>query len=231
MIRHPEVRAKRASKDDGPGARRFEGWRQGPGRILRGPLRGHLRMTGMVLAVLMTALSSTRAQTIDEKAQACSACHGENGVPQEKNVPVIWGQQLGYLYLQLRDFKSGARKNELMSPIAEALVQEDLLPLAQHFSQKKWPNLQQPPAPDAVAAIATRANDSIGCVGCHQAGYKGEGTQPRLAGQHKDYLLKSMLDFRAGTRANNPGMTDLMKATPQDAFAPLAEYMAGLSGP
>jgi cytochrome c553 len=190
-----------------------------------------------VIRILCLALAfawidgAARAQSIEEKAQICAACHGENGVPLQKNHPVIWGQQLGYLYLQLRDFKRGARKDELMSPIAAALAQDDLLPLATYFSQKPWPNLQQPAAPAAVAAIASRANDSVGCVGCHQAGYKGEGTQPRLAGQYKDYLLKTMQDFRTGTRGNNPGMTDLMTATPPDAFEPLAAYMAGLSGP
>jgi glucose dehydrogenase len=56
------------------------------------------------------------AQTIEEKAQLCAACHGENGIPQEKTTPVIWGQYQGYLYLELRDYKSGARKNDIMSP-------------------------------------------------------------------------------------------------------------------
>ncbi len=152
------------------------------------------------------------AQSIDQKAQICSACHGENGIPQQSVIPVIWGQQLGYLFIELRDFKSGARKNELMSPIAQGLDQADLLPLATYFSKKTWPDLQQPPAAADVAAQAQRANVSIGCTGCHQEGYKGDSTQPRLAGQHHDYLAKTMADFRTGARGNNPGMTDLMKA-------------------
>lgn len=190
-----------------------------------------IRFVVVLLAMMAVGRSAALAQTLEEKAQICSACHGENGIPPDKNHPVIWGQQLGYLYLQLRDFKSGARKDDVMSPIAQVLAQEDLLPLAQLFSQKKWPNLQQPPASAAVADQARRANDSIGCTGCHQDGYKGEGTQPRLAGQYREYLLKTMQDFRTGKRGNNPGMTDLMKATPEPDFAPLADYTAGLSGP
>jgi cytochrome c553 len=184
----------------------------------------------MTVALLAIAAipSDARAQSIAEKAQVCAACHGENGIPQQKNHPVIWGQQLGYLYVQLRDFKSGARKNEQMSPVAEALEKDDLLPLATYFSQKPWPDLQQPQASAAVAAQAQQANDSIVCTSCHQAGFKGEGTQPRLAGQHKDYLYKTMMDFRTGVRGNNPGMSDLMKATPEQDFKPLAEYLAGL---
>ncbi len=79
-----------------------------------------------------------------------------------------------------------------------------------------------------VVAQAQRANTSIGCTGCHQEGYKGDSTQPRLAGQHHDYLAKTMADFRSGARGNNPGMTDLMKATPEADLAAMATYLAGL---
>src|ERR1700733_5649736 len=124
-------------------------------------------MTRMMRALMAFALAialypaTAGAQTIAEKAQTCRACHGENGVPQQKDHPVIWGQQLGYLFIELRDFKIGARKNDLMSPIAASLEQTDLLPLAQYFAQKPWPNLQQPQAPADVAAQAQRANASI----------------------------------------------------------------------
>jgi cytochrome c553 len=168
------------------------------------------------------------AQTIDEKAQLCAACHGENGAPPQTTTPVIWGQQVGYLYLQLRDFKSGARKNDVMGPIAQPLERDDMLALALYFSQKAWPNLRQPRAPETVAAQAVRANGSVGCTGCHQAGYLGEGTQPRLAGQSANYLLKSMMDFRTRARGNNPGMSDLMNATSEDDIKALAQYLAGL---
>jgi cytochrome c553 len=171
-----------------------------------------------------------QAQTIEQKAEVCSACHGGNGVPtkQASPVPVIWGQQLGYLFIELRDFKTGARKNDLMSPIAQSLDFSDLMPLAQYFSQKPWPNLQQPAATGDVAAQAQRTNASVVCTSCHQEGFKGDSTQPRLAGQSHDYLAKTMTDFRTGARANNPGMTDLMKAISDADIAALATYLAGL---
>ena len=115
-----------------------------------------------------------------------------------------------------------------MGPIAQPLERDDMLALALYFSRKAWPNLRQPRAPDAVAAQAARANRSIGCTGCHQAGYQGEGTQPRLAGQSADYILRSMMDFRTRARGNNPGMSDLMNATPEDDLKALAAYLAGL---
>jgi cytochrome c553 len=168
------------------------------------------------------------AQTIEEKAQICGACHGENGVPQQKTMPVIWGQYQGYLYLQLRDYKSGARKNDIMSPLAQTMERDEMMALALYFSQKPWPDLQQPPAPPDVAKRAIAANVSIGCTGCHLGEYQGAGTQPRLAGQTREYLHQSMMEFRTRARGNNPGMTDLMLATSVEDLEALAQYMAGL---
>jgi cytochrome c553 len=185
----------------------------------------------VAFVVALAAFSfAAQAQTIEEKAQICAACHGENGVPQQQPfpIPVIWGQQLGYLFFQLRDFKSGARKNEQMSPIAEALERDDLMPLAQYFSKKPWPALQQPHAAADVAAQAQRANASVVCTSCHQEGFKGEGTQPRLAGQNRGYLQKTMTDFRTGARGNNPGMSDFMKAVSEADIAALAAWLAGM---
>jgi cytochrome c553 len=183
-------------------------------------------------AVLATALAmlpaSAGAQTVEQKAQLCTACHGESGAPQQKTMPVLWGQQVGYLYLQLRDFKSGARKSDQMSAVAAGLERDDMMALAQYFSQKPWPALAQPRAAPAVAAQALSATNAVVCTSCHQEGYTGEGTQPRLAGQEKNYLAQTMLDFRNGKRGNNPGMSDLMKSISESDIAAIAEYLAGL---
>jgi cytochrome c553 len=185
--------------------------------------------TFVAFAVTAVFLSTAaQGQTIEQKAQVCSACHGENGVPQQKDHPVIWGQQQGYLFIELRDFKTGARKNDLMSPIAQGLDFSDLMPLAQYFSQRAWPNLGQPAATGDVLAQAERINASVVCTSCHQEGFKGDSVQPRLAGQSHDYLLKTMTDFRSGARANNPAMTDFMKAISEADIAALATYTAGL---
>jgi cytochrome c553 len=177
---------------------------------------------------MVTSTGAFAADPVEEKAKLCTACHGEAGIPQLKTTPVIWGQNEGYLYLQLRDLKSGFRKNELMSPIAATLEKADMLALAAYFSKLKWPNLQQPEAPKEVATKALTASASIGCPGCHLAHFQGDGTTARLAGQQRDYLHKTMMDFRDGKRGNNPGMSDLMKATEPEALTALAEYLAGL---
>jgi cytochrome c553 len=189
--------------------------------------------TVVALAVVLMAASPrmvppARADGVEETAQVCAACHGAAGVPADPAVPVIWGQNEGYIYLQLRDIKRGSRKVDPMAPIVEPLEREDMQALAAYFAARPWPDLSQPAASDDDAHKALRANTSIGCTGCHLAGYRGAGTVPRLAGQQPAYLLKTMTDFRGGARGNNPGMTDLMKLADHADLAALAAFLSGL---
>jgi cytochrome c553 len=172
--------------------------------------------------------AGAHAETIKEKAQVCAGCHGENGKPVDNTIPTIWGQQAGYLYIQLRDFKRGDRKSEIMQPIASTFERDDMLAIAEYFSQMPWPDLGQPRAPKDVAQKAIIASRSVGCPACHLDRFQGDSTVPRLAGQGRDYLARSMADFRTRARGNNPGMSDLMIATATDDLTALAEYLAGL---
>ena len=104
-----------------------------------------------------------------------------------------------------------------------------MLALAEYFSAKPWPALGQPSAVAEVARTALTANSSVGCTGCHLDKYQGDGgSVPRLAGQSRDYMVKTVAEFRSRARANNPGMSDLMKATPEPDLAALSEFLAGL---
>jgi len=124
-------------------------------------------------------------------------CHGDDGKPIDKTIPAIWGQQQGYIYIQLRDFKRGDRRNDIMQPIASSMERDDMLAIAEYFSKKRWPDLGQPRAPKEIADWALRANSSVGCTGCHLDQFQGDGTVPRLAGMSREYLTKTMDDFRS----------------------------------
>lgn len=188
------------------------------------------RLSVMLLTLLaaFAQAGAAQAEGIEEKAAVCSTCHGENGVPIDKVTPIIWGQMEGYIYLQLRDFKSGARANDLMQPVVADLTKDDLKALAAYFAAKPWPDLQQPSASKDVAAAAVALNTSVGCTGCHLGDYQGDSTVPRLAGQQHEYMDKTIKEFRDRTRANNPGMSDLMIASPPDGLQAMSAYLAGL---
>jgi len=183
---------------------------------------------GLLAVAVAIGSAPARAQGIAAKAELCAGCHGQDGKPIDKTIPTIWGQQLGYIYIQLRDFKRGDRKSEIMQPIAQALEKQDMLDLAEYFSKQPWPDLGQPRAAKDVSDRALSANRSVGCTGCHLDHFQGDSTVPRLAGMSRDYLTKTMADFRTRTRGNNPGMSDLMLATSPDDLAALAEYLSGL---
>lgn len=185
----------------------------------------------LIACVAMAAVSFSHmamAQSIEEKAAVCAGCHGENGKPVSPEIPVLWGQKEGYIYLQLRDLKRGDRKNEIMSGIAAGLEKTDMQELAKYFSEKPWTNLQQKSADAPTASQAQQVASSAQCEGCHLSGYLGDSTIPRLAGQSETYLLKTMSEFRSGARANNAWMVTLLKSYSDSDIAALSKYIAGL---
>lgn len=188
-----------------------------------------MKFVGIAAALLAVGVAGpARADDIADKAAVCSACHGETGVPITKDIPVIWGQNEGYIYIELRDMQKGHRVNEQMAAIVKDMSRGDMLALAHYFAGKPWPNLSQPRAAKAEETQFASMANSAGCPGCHQAGYIGAGTQPKLAGQSEAYLEKTMLDFRSGARANNSWMTDLLKTYSPADVAVMAHVLAGM---
>jgi cytochrome c553 len=191
-----------------------------------GPLIASL---ALACAAATPAIAQTAgANTIADKAAVCSACHGGNGVPISKEIPIIWGQHAGYIFLNLRDFQSGARKNDAMAPIIATLSGSDMLALGEYFENKPWPDLEQPRAPADLAAHAAAVAGSGQCTACHLSGFLGDSANPRLAGQGIDYLRKTMHDFHDGTRGNNPWMAALLKTFTESDIDALAHYLGGL---
>ena len=179
-------------------------------------------------AVLLTFPIVGVAGPIEDKVQVCAACHGADGLPREKTIPIIWGQNAAYLYLQLRDFEKGERKSDTMTPIAHDLVKDDALDLAEYFAAKEWPRTGAPSASASVVAASVAVNKEVVCTACHADRFQGDSTVPRLAGQQRDYLAKTLMDFRSRSRANNPAMSDFMNAITPEQIQAMASYLAGL---
>ena len=182
----------------------------------------------VVAAALLAGATAAWADSIEDKAALCGACHGEKGLPADPSIPIIWGQHEGYVYLELRDFQKGARKDDRMTPVAQSLSKEDAVALAAYFAAKPWPKTGAPEASRADTAIAMTAIKSVVCTSCHLEEFQGDSSIPRLAGQEGDYLAKTMTDFRNRTRANNPGMSDLMNTVTPEQIAAMAKFHAGL---
>lgn len=191
---------------------------------------------------------------VRDKLKACFACHGVNGAPQDRQFPIIAGQHLYYIYVQLKDFSAGRRISPLMtevvtglpveemlarnfqagkpaSPvmtgIAGGLTKEEMLLIAKFFSEQEWPYVGYRSDPEKAqkGEIATVAGQ---CVQCHRGGYEGDSRIPRVAGQYVAYLEKTMLDFKSKERHNSPAKSSLMRSYSEDDIAAMAEYLGGL---
>ncbi len=68
---------------------------------------------------------------------SCVACHGANGIGKADQYPNLQNQKTAYMVKQLRDFKSGARKDATMTTIAQPLSEADIQMLAKFFAQVK----------------------------------------------------------------------------------------------
>jgi len=94
---------------------------------------------GVVLVAAMFATGSAGAAddaAIAKKAkEVCAACHGPDGnTPTTPDFPKLAGQHYDYLVHSLRAYKSGARKNPIMGPQAQALSLQEIEGLAAYYS-------------------------------------------------------------------------------------------------
>jgi cytochrome c553 len=72
-----------------------------------------------------------------EKSKTCAACHGPDGNSPSAEFPRLAGQHFDYLVKAMNDYKSGARKNPIMAPMAAPLSKRDMADLAAFYSQQK----------------------------------------------------------------------------------------------
>ena len=183
------------------------------------------------IILVLSCLSLTApaaAQDIAERLELCKTCHGEAGVPQEQDTPIIWGQSYYYLYVQLRDYKAGRRANEIMNPMAAEMSKEEMQALAKHFSAQPWPDVPHQ-ASDEQVAQAKRAAVAGTCPECHLAAYTGNNSDtPRVAGQQQPYLERTMLEFKNKVRLNAPAKGTLFATFDDADLIALSHYLAGL---
>lgn len=170
--------------------------------------------------------SPTRAEDLSERIAFCGSCHGEAGLPSEADVPIIWGQEFYYLYVQLKDYKAGRRENDIMQGIVADLEKEGMQALAQHFSEQPWPRIGFR-AEDVDREKGASATSAGLCTQCHLGGYEGDSRNPRLAGQQPAYLERTMLEFKNKVRMNSPAKSSLLGAYHDGDITAMARYLAG----
>lgn len=170
------------------------------------------------------------------KAGICAGCHGADGNGgADPQWPRLAGQDPDYIAKQLADFKSGARKDPIMSGMAAPLSATDMKNLGAYYASLKG---KPGAAHDAQLAkqgqkIFRGGNAKMGvsaCMSCH--GPSGHGIPPRfpkVSGQNTAYTQKQLLAFKVGTRANDgETMTRTAFRMSEQEIKAVSEYMAGL---
>lgn len=186
-------------------------------------------------ALGLSALTDFPAHAADavaagkEKAELCAGCHGDNGISQTENIPSLAGQQDQFIQWQLVFFRSGARKNEQMQPIAEQITNEDIRNLGAYFASLTPP---KPPADDNPDLSKKGAQAAVGrrCATCHIDSFAGTKAVARLAGQREEYLVKALHDYKSGVRSGGAGaaMSDVAYPLSDEEITALAHYLAHL---
>jgi cytochrome c553 len=168
-------------------------------------------------------------------SNACSRCHGFNGISTSPLFPILAGQVPGYIESELRLFRQRGRSDPharaFMWGIARALTDEQIKGVARYFSTQPAVTgkaSSNPALADKGKLLyenGTPERDIEACTVCH--GHNGEGvnSQPRIAGQHRDYFVLEMVQFRSGLRENKV-MQHVTEKMTDDEISALVEYIS-----
>ena len=166
--------------------------------------------------------------------QSCASCHNADGNSSIPANPKLAQQHPEYILKQLQEFKTGKRKNAVMTPMASHLSDQDMRDIAWFVGAKKVKTGFSKDK-DTIAmgekiyrgGIADRQVPA--CAGCHSPNGAGIPAQyPRLGGQHADYIVTQLTAFRDGGRLNAPQMTGVAAKLNDREIKAVADYVAGL---
>ncbi len=94
-------------------------------------------LVAVFFGIYIFSLQAAGMDSNQAQIASCVACHGADGVGKADQYPNLQNQKTAYLVKQLRDFKSGARKDATMTTIAQSLSEADMQMLAIFFAQVK----------------------------------------------------------------------------------------------
>ncbi|MFC4527473.1 cytochrome c4 [Dyella halodurans] len=178
------------------------------------------------------------------KTAVCLACHGPQGVAIAPNFPHLAGQSASYLYVQLKEFHDGQRKDPVMTGQAATLTDDDMRNLASYYATLPPKPAGKGDASSRGAQLYRAGDPARGippCQACH--GPAGLGPQPHpsaapqppwatfphLRGQSGLYLTKQLGDFKRGTRAGNSNarvMHGVAQTLSDDDIQALSAYLS-----
>jgi len=185
----------------------------------------------VVLAAVSFALFGAAAQAagdVQRGKQLGYTCLGCHGIEDYKNVyptysvPKLVGQHPAYLVAALKGYRSSDRSHGTMHAQAGSLSDQDIDDIAAYLAGVE---LAAGAAPSGKAP--TKVTEL--CVACHGLNGVGiTGDYPTLAGQHADYLQRTLVEYQKGDRKNAVMATFVGQLSSAD-IRTIADYYAGQS--
>jgi cytochrome c553 len=183
------------------------------------------------LLTMMSSVQAVNIKAGQAKSETCAGCHGKKGNSLVSMYPKLAAQNEEYLIKQIYAFKDGTRNGPMMSSMVAGLSDDNIKDIAAFYEAQKITRnaleLDKEGAVNEVLSDEEQAeqeqleamialgrdifvnghleNEISACIACH--GPKGEGNKPAafpaLHGQHADYLIKTLNDYKVGKRTND----------------------------
>ena len=189
-----------------------------------------------IVAIASCALGRALAQEAQPAPQAADAHHGKavsytclgcHGIEGYKNaypmysVPELRGQNPDYLVIALHGYRDGDRSHITMHSQTESLSEQDMADVAAFLAGKPLVSSGKPQGTLPQAAQL--------CVSCHgQDGVAVAPIYPSLAGQHEDYIVRALNEYKHGGR-KNPVMKGFAANLKDEDIAAIAAYFSKLT--
>jgi cytochrome c553 len=185
-----------------------------------------MRVASAILTLLLLTCAA-KAETLEERAAPCLACHGEKGQSSTDNTPSLGAQQPAYALIQLYMFREKLRVFDTMNEMAKDFTDDDLRAFSDLIGKLPKP---APPADAGDSSRLQRAEALVQqhhCNSCHNPDFSGRDNIPRIANQREDYLVKTMTEYKSNTRHGyDATMADVLQPVSGAEIADLAYYLA-----
>ena len=150
----------------------------------------------------LNRVKKANAEHGKELAGTCGGCHNEGNA-----APNLEGQLPTYVYKQLVDYKNGSRKDPatVMNGVASTLSEQDAADVAAWYGkQEAKPGTGGASDDTGIVSVGDGKRMEPACSSCHGGSGQGEKVDtPRLAGQKAEYLEKTLLAYKNGSRGND----------------------------
>lgn len=178
------------------------------------------------------------------KIAMCIGCHGIPGYqasfPEVYKVPMISGQNAGYIASALQAYRKGDRRHPTMRGVADSLTDQDIADVSAYYAGQVPQGGAPAKASREPSAQVAQLLQKGACVSCHGENFSKpiDPSYPKIAGQHPDYLFAALKAYKVGGGANsnapvgrsNAIMAGIAKQFSNAELKALAGYLGSLDG-